>query len=179
VIRKLGANCTGFDSFFGKRSSDPARRKPYVKIVDLSTAAGQAIIWALLHPGSIIFVLLAPPCGTCSRARERPLPPHLASTMYTPPALRSDERPEGLENLTGLDKTRVEQSNVLFKFAAEICFFCLSHDLYFVLENPLRSIMWLLPQMVAFASMPPVSPTDYSACEHGGSRNKRQRLRSN
>ena len=52
---------------------------------------------------------MAPPCGTSSRARERPLPNDLSHIRAEP--LRSEDRPLGLEGLSGLDAVRVGAAN--------------------------------------------------------------------
>ena len=41
---------------------------------DLTTGAGQQIMWELAQQKHVRYVPLAPPCGTYSRAREKPIP---------------------------------------------------------------------------------------------------------
>ncbi len=43
----------------------------------------------------------------------------------------------------------------------------------------MRSIMWLLPLMVAVAELDSVFAVQYQSCMHGGCRDKRQQLLTN
>ena len=59
------------------------------------------------------------PCGTCSRAREKPLPKHLQHCR-APQPLRSEEHLEGVPSLTGSDLLKVQMANSLYKAAVVI-----------------------------------------------------------
>lgn len=75
---------------------------------------------------------MAPPCGTCSRARE--------IDNGGPQPLRSDHWPDGLPNLGQADRARVFSANKLYTLTAKIADYCFSNGLLLVIENPARSI---------------------------------------
>jgi hypothetical protein len=66
--------------------------------VELSTDHGWAFLYHIIEHYNVIFIHAAPPCGTCSRAREIPLGPGGG-----PKQLRSAEYPSGLPHLEGRD----------------------------------------------------------------------------
>ena len=55
------------------------RHKPAIAIVrvDLTSPAGRELLQNQLNSGKVAFAWFAPPCGTFSRAREKPIPAHL------------------------------------------------------------------------------------------------------
>ena len=57
----------------------------------------------------IVAIWIAPSCGAASRARERPLP----GGRKGPMPLRSLDRPDQLDGLSGIDKIKVEKANQL------------------------------------------------------------------
>ena len=77
--------------------------------IDLTTDRGQQFIMDLLRRGTILYVHMGPPCGTFTRARERPVPEHLlAQGAPNPRPLRSEECPGGLpdDELSATDRER-------------------------------------------------------------------------
>ena len=66
--------------------------------IDLACPEGQREARAWRSRPQLKFVAMDPPCGTATRAREKPGPP---------PPLRSDEHPYGLPGLEGDSLTRV------------------------------------------------------------------------
>ena len=88
----------------------------------------------------VIAIHFAPPCGTCSKARGRPL----ADGTPGPPALRSHEFPMGLPGMVPGDASRVASANAIYE---RIALFCLSHDVAWTIENPRNSWLWDLPCM--------------------------------
>ena len=78
--------------------------------VELSTQHGWAFLFHILEHYNVVFVHAAPPCGTCSRAREIPLGPGGG-----PKQLRSHAHPLGLPSLTGRDLERVQLANVFVR----------------------------------------------------------------
>ena len=72
-------------------------------------------------PGYVFYIHAAPPCGTCSRARERKLARHLkALGAKEPQPLRSPQHPHGLPNLCNRDKLRVDTANAIYQNVAAI-----------------------------------------------------------
>ena len=65
-----------------------------------------------LEAGNLAWIHCAPPCGTASAARARPLKGVQTANFRAPVPLRSPREPQGLSTLSGLDRTRVEQANL-------------------------------------------------------------------
>ena len=59
-------------------------------IADLTTSEGSSLVTSWLQLPECIGFFAAPPCGTCSRARE-------ITSVPGPPPLRTDEEPDGIK----------------------------------------------------------------------------------
>eukprot|EP00973_Karenia_brevis_P053110 7383097-Karenia_brevis.AAC.1 len=70
----------------------------YVEL-DLTTPHGQREAWKILLQPAVVAVMLDPPCGTASRAREI-----RRRSGPDPKPLRSETFPDGLPSLSGLAK---------------------------------------------------------------------------
>ena len=104
------------------------KHQPTVPIlnVDLTTEDGQRFVRELIAQDHVMYVHLAPPCGTYTRARERPIPKHLRRrNAPCPRPLRSEERPDGLPQpeppFTEVERVKIEKANVLADFCAGDC----------------------------------------------------------
>ena len=84
----------GFSTVAVDHSANRHKSKdPCVKL-DLAVDSGWAILYDLLESGRLLYAHGAPPCGTASRARERPVPIHLRRKgAPNPQPLRTDEFP--------------------------------------------------------------------------------------
>ena len=79
---------------------------PIVQL-DLTSSSGTAILWDILSSENILAVHLGIPCGTASRARERPVAPALqAMGVPNPPPLRSAQFPLGMPNCRAFTRPR-------------------------------------------------------------------------
>ena len=119
---------------------------------------------------------MGPPCGTFTRARERPIPRWLLEHGAPCPApLRSDDRPEGFSprHLSSTDRIKVHKGNVIAEFCAEVAQYCLKHGKSFSIENPTGSILWKLPCYINLLRQDGVQQVDFHACMWGSKRNKR------
>ena len=132
---RLGGEALGIDRCLLPRSI----KAPGVRL-DLTRASDQALFLDEVRRADIIW--MAPPCGTCSRAREIPLktPPGAPKLKAEP--LRSATCPEGLPTLSGVAGRRVRLANQLYVFAAQVVALCVRLDKVCVLENPSRSWFW-------------------------------------
>lgn len=92
--------------------------------------------WDQIRSGKVQYVHFAPPCGTASAARN------IRRRFIDPKPLRPAEFPEGLPELQGTDKTRVEMSNELYKFVARAIVKLEDMGISFSVENPTNSLMW-------------------------------------
>ena len=130
---------------------------------------------------------LAPPCGTFSRARERPVPKKLvARGAPNPPPLRSDEFPLGLPGLKGSDRIKVARGNTLTRIAAQTAQKVggarkakRGKKVYWLLEQPRRSHMWSHPAIVDMMAEEGAATVDFQHCMFGGDRDKWTRVASN
>ena len=123
-----------------------------VTTIDLTEPLQLSILRSLIASGSVVASHIAPPCGTCSRARE-------IAIEGGPVPLRSEEFPLGLPNLSQINETRVQQANRVYD-----AIFVLIHDLNSVgslvsVENPERSLFWWMPKAEALLK-PPYSFAD-------------------
>ena len=92
-------------------------------VLDLTKDSDASVLLDLVCNANIASGHLAPPCGTSSRSREKPLPAELSHIKSVP--LRSDEHPLGLQGLTNLDAIRVGAANRLYALTLLIA--CILH----------------------------------------------------
>ena len=139
AFRTLGGESLGIDHVVDKR-----RVKGPVTKIDLSKTEGQSTVLQWVESGKVDAVMLAPPCGTASRAREIPVPQrHRLRKGMQPAPLRSEAEPMGISNLRGVARLKVLAANKLYAFARKVIDLCNSKGIPFVCENPRRSLMWL------------------------------------
>ena len=86
------------------------RFHPLAKVCNLDLAhksSWQYLSW-LLANHRVAYIHVAPPCGTCSRARE------IQRGSSDPQVLRTNGFPLGLPTLNGSDKDRVMTANAIY-----------------------------------------------------------------
>lgn len=131
----------GLKSSFGvdhKRQKNSGR----LLVADLTSNEGQALCWKWIRSPNCVGIFVAPPCGTCSRARGIPVKLPNGKTVPGPKPLRSDDFPDGLPSLQGTSRLRVNAANALYQFITEICLYCINASLTVCIENPRSSIYW-------------------------------------
>ena len=132
-MRQLGLSaCFGIDNFLV-----PSRTGPVIRL-DLSLKASQHLVFQILNSDQLVFVWMAPPCGTASRAREIAL----SNAQPGPRPLRSDEFPDGILGLQEHDAHRVQKANELYQFVTQICVVCTQKGLSWAVEFPFSSLFW-------------------------------------
>ena len=142
-------------------------------LLDLTTDAGKQIIMKLIKERRVISIHFAPPCGTASRAREKPISAALkAQGCVEPKPLRNNQYPEGLPSNVGTDALKVGLANILYAFTAEMCILAHSLGILFSVENPANSLMWLTSWFVTLISGSGMFCTRFPNCAHGGQRPK-------
>ena len=123
---------------------------------------------------------MAPPCGTASRARDRPIPVWLRRQgVPSPPPLRSAQYPSGLPDLHRTDLTRVELANACYATAARVFKYGHCKGVYVFIENPTNSYMWMVPCIAELFQLAGVYFTTFQVCVHGGERDKKTSLLHN
>ena len=179
-----GLTCTARQAGIKAIAVDWAGNKHEAKAasvnVDLSSSSGEATFFQMLEEKRPKAIHIAPPCGTASLARERPLPSSLLQQgVPQPMPLRSPEHVWGLPTLQGLDRIKVEAANKLYRFAARLMFWCLQAVCILSIENPLNSYFWsCLVDAVrelgshACSLYNTLEHVVFSTCLHGGAREK-------
>ena len=131
-VRRLGCqHSTAVDAHVTKQVKAPVLR------IDLSTMAGQTLLWRILKEPRVFAIHLGPPCGTSSRAREIK-----RKFGFSPRPLRSVQHPDGLPNLAPRDHARVETANSLYQLSGAVMAYATENGILCTLENPARSHMW-------------------------------------
>eukprot|EP00435_Cladocopium_sp_Y103_P021325 s1919_g5.t1 len=161
------------------------RHSPKVKpfLLDVANVEQLNLLKSMISFSKPCYVHLGLPCGTCSRAREKPMPAALGGHMGPRP-LRDAGNLLGLPGLQGSDKAKVELSNQLYNAAISILMLCFLIGCLISIENPARSWLWQLLAMLVRQTEHPAFIAWYSqlesvyfdACAHGSSRDKRTKL---
>ena len=100
--------------------------------------AGLPVLLATIRCGVVIAMHLGTPCQSFTQARV--------------PALRSRKFPLGLPDLTDKQQEQVRSGNDLSDASASLCCALYEAGGYFSLENPERSMIWLVPQLLELFS---------------------------
>ena len=146
-------------------------------ILDLTSPSADKILTDLLQSGQVLFVHFGPPCGTASRARERPIPAsQVAQGAPQPVPLRSAKFPRGLSNLRPNDRAKVTAANIIYDLCLRIVLMCISLGVLFSVENPSNSWLWSIQGWTDLLASKDVSIVDLQLCMFGGQRNKWLRL---
>ena len=149
-------------------------------VLDLSRSNSADFIEAKVDEGDVFFIPMAPPCGTASRARDKPIPAWLRRQgVPSPPPLRSAQYPSGLPDLHGTDLTRVELANACYATAARVFKYGHLKGVYVFIENPTNSYMWMVPCIAELFQLAGVYFTTFQVCMHGGERDKKTSLLHN
>ena len=146
--------------------------------VDLTQMWSQQLVVDLIQCKSSAAILwAAPPSGTLSRARERPIKRQWAQAgVPSAPQLRSTSQPEGLSSAMN-DKTlasQLEAANKLIYFTFRAVETCISEGKPWFIQNPRNSYLWYFP----FWSSKNYYDVDFDQCEYGAPRPNPLRIRS-
>ena len=140
------------------------------KVADLTTQEGQQLLLTWLDAPNVEGVLLAPPCGTCSLARNIILRDSKGRPLPGPVPLRSHLHPEGLLNLSPKNRKRVSLANTLYEFLGKVIRIADSKGLIIVVENPRSSLFWLTKWWKSKGVK--LTYTAHQACAYGSERPK-------
>ena len=121
AFKVIGMKVVGIDHSFNTFS-------PAVLTVniDLSDPEQHHLLWSWVCNPKVRFVAMAPPCGTSTRAREKPGGPR---------PLRSEDCPLGLPHLTAIEQRRVDKANIIYMLVVDIAKYCLEKGILFSLRN--------------------------------------------
>ncbi len=129
----------GFDSIAIDHSKNRFHPLAHICNVDLTTSHGWEFLDHLVSHYNVIFVHAAPPCGTCSRAREIKL------SGWCPQPLRTEDEPEGISSLQGDNLERVRAANAIYSGLSTFLQKCTQLGIPWSVENPARSLLWVTP----------------------------------
>ena len=128
-------------------------------VLDLSLDTSWEYLRWVCKQFPVKWVHAAPPCGTSSRARERP---------GGPPPLRTDQEPWGKSDLLGTEADRVSAANFLYLALYDFVEFLNSCNIHWSIENPANSLLWQLDPYQALVSSH--CKVDLQTCAFGGTR---------
>ena len=127
-----------------------------------------------IYANRIALIFCGPPCGTASRAREKPIP----GVKDPPTPLRSTQWPDGLPGLDHANKLKTELANQVYAATASVVQRAGRHAVEVVVENPLRSYIWDTSFFAPAGEHVPEHIVFFQACMHGGGRDKFTMLRA-
>ena len=95
-------------------------------LVDLTVATNLQLLLDIISAerDKLLLVFIAPPCGTASKARCRPIKTSLLRGRKAPVPLRTEAQPDGKDGLGHTDKVKTELANQLYDSIATIVLFC-------------------------------------------------------
>ena len=142
------------------------RFHPFAKVCNMSLteASTWAYLQGIIKDHEVDYVHIAPPCGTCSMARQTQRHP----SDPKPKPLRSQEHLMGIPNLSPQDEARVQAANAIYIQMAEFVQFLNRPSILWSIENPGNSWLWKLPCMAPIVRIGTFYMFD--ACVFGGER---------
>ena len=152
----------GFDAVAIDHSKNRFHPLAHICNVDLTTAHGWQFLDHLIEHYNVIFVHAAPPCGTCSRAREIKL------AGWCPKPLRTESEPAGISTLEGDDLERVTAANAIYSGLSSFLQKCSNKHIHWSVENPARSLLWMTPWFQPLLKL--ATFYNFEACAWGSKR---------
>eukprot|EP00435_Cladocopium_sp_Y103_P058226 s2737_g20.t1 len=134
--------------------------------LDLCNAEHQALLERWLQSPMLLWVHIAPVCGTASRARN------IRRFANDPKPLRSELEPEGLSNLSPGDAERVRIANQLFEYSCKLFLLACASGTLVTMENPRGSYFWLTCWVLHLLATVDIYCGDFQVCMLGGARDK-------
>lgn len=143
---------------------------PHASVIqlDFTDPSNQLLIFDWIRNRNVVAIFMAPPCGTCSLARNIPIP----DDPFPPQPLRSMTEPDGLRSLRGRDRLRVSQANILYAFCQEVMDLACSLNIACMIENPKNSLFWFTTAWRDVAHHHMLTYAYHQACAYGGCRPK-------
>ncbi|CAE7512822.1 ubiad1 [Symbiodinium sp. CCMP2592] len=164
----------GFRDSIGIDHVAPKQMISPVLKLDLLDPEHVKMVLDLIDSPFCLYVHIAPPCGTASRAREI-----FRRGENLPAPARSDAHPDGLPDLTGELRIRVAKANDLYAVTGKIFAHCIRSGKLVSCENPGRSYFWQTTMWLTAVADLQFEETLFHNCQHGGERAKLTRLAHN
>ena len=158
------------------------RRKQCHPCIQLDLASDEASVFLLgllREPGELLFVHATPPSGTVARMRERKCSrSHLAHAPKLK-QLRSESKPEGLDDLSEIDQKRVGIANKIFCTIATFLSACTDRGIAISVGHPTRSLLWKTRWFKDLQQKHGLHSVDFQQCIWGGRSNRWYTIRCN
>ena len=140
------------------------RFHPFAKVCNMSLteASTWTYLQGIIKDHEVEFVHIAPPCGTCSMARQ------IQRQPSDPKPLRSQEHLMGIPNLSPPDEARAQAANAIYIQMADFAQVLNRRSILWSIENPGNSWLWKLPCMAPIVRIGAFYMFD--ACVFGGER---------
>ena len=178
ALRRLGFHVHTIDHAANRHSP-----KVRTLVLDVSNLQQLQLLESMIKFVKPCYIHLGLPCGTCPRAREKPMPKSMGGHIGPQP-LRDADDLLGLPHLCGADLTQATLANQLYRAAIVILQLCFALGCLVSIQNPGRSWLWPLlallvhetqdqPFMLWYSKLETVY---FDACAHGSSRDKRTEL---
>eukprot|EP00435_Cladocopium_sp_Y103_P032289 s357_g8.t1 len=131
----------GFQVFPIDHANNRFRAAAAILVVDLAHPDSRQLLPRLFAAVRPSWCHMGLPCGTCSRARERPVSQALQSLgAPNPRPLRGPDNLLGLPGLTQAEQQRVNGANEVYITAELLLYQCFLLDIFLSVENPERSL---------------------------------------
>ena len=161
------ASTRGFSTLAVDHALNRHTPKSKITVLDLSLPASWSTLGYILENREVALLFAAPPCGTCSAAREIPL----EDGSMGPPVLRTHEFPYGVPGLSPHNRLKVEKANALYECLANFLLLAHKRRIPWMVENPTGSLLWILPCFAELVKLGRFSHCE--SCAFGGQRLKR------
>ncbi len=168
TIRKLGLRAVAVDRS-SSRTSGPVTTLDLTKPEDLDFLKN----FITSEKENLIYIHLAPPCGTCSAARNKQHKDLERAGFTLPQPSRSKSHPMGLPHIRGLDAAKVASANLLYQATLEIVLLCIELNVLCTVENPENSLFWDTNPMIPLFEVCEGYHNVFQYCMMGGDRDKR------
>ncbi|CAE7927895.1 unnamed protein product [Symbiodinium necroappetens] len=147
-------------------------------IMDMRQSSSSVLLASLASRANVAWYHFGLPCGTCSRARERPLP-------NAPLPLHDADNLFGKAGLRPAEQEQVTAANQVYEQAVEVLFLAYSRGALVTIENPLRSWLWPLLAVLVKRRGPAsfrqwyfsLQDYDFDSCMFGSGRAKATRIK--
>ena len=167
TMRSAGFNAWAVDY---KQNKLQPESPAYLRL-DLCLADHKRTFWRLLQHPRLLYVHFAPPCGTCSRAREVPI----KNAKCPPVPLRSELHPRGLPGLQQQNLPqfmRVQLANELYDLMFDAVADLSQRGIAWSIENPRNSLLWYFPKSLELSRSLEISDAHFQHCMFDGARPK-------
>ena len=146
--------------------------------LDMRQSSSPVLLASFASRANVAWYHFGLPCGTCSRARERPLP-------NAPRPLRDADNLFGKAGLRPAEQEQVKAANQVYEQAVEVLFLAFNRGALVTLENPVRSWLWPLLAVLVKRRGPAsfrqwyfaLQDYDFDSCMFGSGRAKATRIK--